>query len=257
MPHSIHAAAAKGFQSASDAYERGRPEYPQEAVTAFQQALGITPQSFLVDLGAGTGKFTRLLVDSQARILGIEPVEAMREKFASILPQIDILSGTAESMPLADQSVDVLVVAQAFHWFNGPVALAEIHRVLKKGGRLGLIWNARDESVDWFRQLTMIYDEYENGAPQYRHGRWKAAFETTQLFTQLKAAHFPYRQRGNVQTVVDRILSISFIAALPPEIQAQVEQRVRNLLETHPLTRNRLEFEIPYQTDIFWCEKIG
>lgn len=255
MQSPIHDAAAKGFQSASGAYERGRPEYPKDAVDKLVKVLGIGPESTLVDLAAGTGKFTRLLLPTGAKIVAVEPVEAMRRTFSSILPKIEILSGTAESIPLPNCSAEAIVVAQAFHWFNGPAALAEIHRVLKPNGKLGLIWNARDETVDWFKRLTLIYDGYEKGAPQYRHGKWKAAFQDTKLFTPLEERSFQYIQLGNIETIVDRMLSISFIAALPDIERAHVERQVRELIQSHPMTRGREKFEIPYRTDIFWCEK--
>ena len=129
----IHEAAARGFQQASEAYERGRPTYPPEAIARLVTALGIGPHSTVVDLAAGTGKLTRQLVPSGARLIAVEPVEAMRATFARVLPGVTILEGTAEALPLPDASAEALVVGQAFHWFDGPAALAEIHWVLRPG----------------------------------------------------------------------------------------------------------------------------
>ncbi|MBE9126100.1 MULTISPECIES: class I SAM-dependent methyltransferase [unclassified Coleofasciculus] len=152
---SIHNAAAQGFQIAATAYERGRPEYPQEAVHFLLETLDISPEKTVLDLGAGTGKFTRLLTCAGAKLIAVEPVEGMRRQFSSLLPGIEIMFGTAESIPLASASVDVVLVAQAFHWFQGKSSLQEIHRVLKPGGWLGLIWNVRDESVEWVISLWL------------------------------------------------------------------------------------------------------
>src|SRR6185436_18588183 len=102
----IHDAAAKGYQSSSDSYERGRPEYPDEAVRFLIDQLSGRAGTTLVDLGAGTGKFTKLIVGRGARILAVEPVAAMREKLSSMLPAVEVLAGTAESIPLPDGSVD-------------------------------------------------------------------------------------------------------------------------------------------------------
>jgi len=146
--------------------------------------------------------------------------------------------------------------AQAFHWFNGEAALKEIHRVLRPRGRIGLIWNARDESVDWGSKLTNIIDPHEKGAPRYRSGRWRDAFENSKLFTPLEAAQFSYVQNGPPEIVVDRVASISFIAALPENDRAVVLEEVRSLLETHIQTSGRATLDLPYRTDVFWCERI-
>ena len=135
--------AARGFQAGAEAYERGRPGYPTDAVDALTDALGVGPGATVVDLAAGTGKLTRLLVPSGATVIAIEPVDAMRRTLAAMLPRVPVVAGTAESMPLRDGSAGAVVAAQAFHWFDGEAALAEIHRVLAPGGRLGLVWNVR------------------------------------------------------------------------------------------------------------------
>ena len=145
--HPIHEQASIGFKRAADAYERGRPEYPAAAVEHLVKTLDIARGSRVVELGAGTGKFTRTLVPTGAEILAVEPVDAMRQKLSELLPGVKMVDGAAEAIPLADASADAVVVAQAFHWFDGERALAEIHRVLKAGGGLGLIWNVRDDSL--------------------------------------------------------------------------------------------------------------
>jgi len=123
MKQVIHDAAAKGFQGAADAYERGRPEYPIAAVLKLIQELHLTSGKTVVDLGGGTGKFTKLLADKcEAQVVAIEPVEGMRKKFSTLLPAIKVCEGTAEATTLAAASIDVVVVAQAFHWFDGESA---------------------------------------------------------------------------------------------------------------------------------------
>lgn len=252
---SVHDAAAKGFQVAALAYERGRPEYPDEAVHFLLRTLDISPGTTVVDLGAGTGKFTRLLTNSGAKLIAVEPVEGMRSKFASLLPEIEILAGTAESIPLAPASVDVVVAAQAFHWFQGESSLQEIHRILKPGGRLGLIWNVRDEAVEWVARMTQIVDRYQGNVPRYKSDQWKRVFDQTVLFTQLKAHVFSYIQKCDRETLVDRVASISFIAALPGETRQKVLGEVRDLLEHHPMLKGQEKINLPYRTDVFWCAK--
>jgi len=252
---SVHDAAVQGFQVAAAAYERGRPEYPHAAVHLLLKTLDIVPQKTVVDLAAGTGKFTWLLAASGAKLIAVEPVEGMRRKFASLLPGIELLAGTAESMPLASASVDVVVAAQAFHWFQGESSLQEIHRVLKPDGQLGLVWNVRDESVEWIARITEIIDSYQGSTPRYKSGQWKRAFAETTLFTSLETQTFNYVHECDRGTLVDRVASISFIAALPDEIRQRVLNQVRDLLEHHPLTRGKEKIAHPYHTDVFWCTK--
>ena len=251
----INPAAAKGFGNAVDSYERGRPEYPAEALEHFISFLGIGPQSHVLDLGAGTGKFTRLLVPTMATLAAVEPVEAMRKKFASILPDIQILSGTAESIPAVNSSFDVVVVAQAFHWFEGDSTLKEIHRVLKSNGNLGLIWNVRDESFDWVLELTKILNNHSASVPRYGTNEWKKVFYRNPAFTQLEKRSFSHKQKGTIETVIDLVQSRSYIGALHNEDREIVLHQVRELLERHPKTKGKDEIEIPYRTDVYWCIK--
>jgi len=251
----VHAAARQGFQSGADAYERGRPGYPAAAVEFLQQTFHISSATTVVDLAAGTGKFTRQLQDLGCQLLAIEPVEGMRQKFEALLPKVPILDGTAESIPLDAASVDVITVAQAFHWFQGEAALAEIHRVLKPGGYLGILWNVRDESADWVAQISEIITPYEGDAPRYRTDQWRTAFEQTDLFTPLETQTFSHVHQYDLDAAIDRVASISFIAALDAQTQQTVLQQVRELLERHPQTCDRPLIEHPYRTEIFWCTK--
>jgi len=251
----IDPTASKGFGSQTDAYEKGRPDYPPDAVNFLISALGIASGSKIIDLGAGTGKFTRLLLPTGAEMIAIEPVEGMRDKFSSLLPSVKIHPGSAEAIPVAEGFVDAVVVAQAFHWFDGRPALKEIHRVLKPGGKLGLLWNVRDESFDWMAQLTRIIDAHEIGAPRYRTSEWKKAFDRTLLFTPLEKRTFKHNQRSGIGIILERVRSISFIATLDDEVRENVLDQVRELLKTHPQTREKDEIEFPYLTDVYWCRK--
>jgi hypothetical protein len=116
----IHPAAFTGFGAEAQAYARGRPDYPAELLSWLRGSLGLTPDRVAVDLGAGTGKFTKLPLQTGAQIIAVEPVDAMRAQLSAGLPGVSTIPGTAQAMDLQ---------AQAFHWFAGERALAEIHRI--------------------------------------------------------------------------------------------------------------------------------
>lgn len=143
--NAIHHAAAEGYSIGSDSYVRGRPDYPPEITGWLRGSLGLHAGTTVVDLGAGTGKFTPRLLETGTRVIAVEPVPQMLRELSDTLPQVEIVAGSADAIPLPDASVDAIVCAQAFHWFATPAALAEMHRILNPGGRLGFIWNVRDE----------------------------------------------------------------------------------------------------------------
>jgi SAM-dependent methyltransferase len=248
--------AAEAFDRASDEYERGRPSYPSDAVAQLVEALRIRPGRTVLDLAAGTGKLTRLLVDTGTRIVAVEPADGMRRRLEEELPGVEALAGTAEVIPLGDESVDAVTIAQAFHWFDGDAALAEIHRVLVPGGRLGLVWNGREEPEPWQKQLGEIMETRRGDAPRYLADGWQAAFERALLFTPLEHARFGIVHELEPDGVVDRVASVSFIAALPEEERERVADEVRSLLAADPATRGRERVELPYRTDVFWCSRL-
>jgi len=250
---SVHAAAQVGFSTAADTYVRGRPDYPADLRPWLEGELALGPGTVAVDLGAGTGKFTRLVALTGADVVAVEPVPEMRAKLAASQPAVRAVEGTAEAMPLGDASADAVVCAQAFHWFATDAALREIRRILRPGGRLGLVWNVRDEAVDWVARITRIISPYEGDAPRFYKGDWRKPFASG-LFGELRMTSFAYRHTGTVQEViVDRFLSVSFIAALPAQEKAVVEQRLRALAATHPDLRGREVISFPYRTQAYCC----
>jgi SAM-dependent methyltransferase len=253
----VHPAAAAGFQRAADAYRRGRPDYPDEAVAFLVDRLGLGPGRRVLDMAAGTGKLTRLIVPSGAAVVAVEPVEAMRSALAADLPDVEVLAGRAEAIPLAAASVDAVVVAQAFHWFQAKEALTEFHRVLREGSTLALIWNVRDEERSAFwAALSKEIDPLRGDTPSHRSMAWRRAFERAELFTPLQARTFEYEHSTTRDGAVDRVLSTSFIAALPEDERQQIRERVLHLLDEDPRIGPRAErFGLPYRTDVQWCTR--
>lgn len=253
MPDRIHHAAMRGFEAGVEHYERGRPTYPDDAVSYIVRELQIGPGRDVIELGAGTGKFTELLAYTGASVTALEPVPAMREALARNCPTVTVLDGTAESMPLADASAEAVLAAQAFHWFDGARALPEIHRVLRTGGTLGLIWNVRDEASDWAERLTAIIDSVTgDGVPRYHDGRWRKAFEGSDLFGPLHHRVAYHVHHVTPQAFLDRVLSVSFVASASEEDRERVLFEVQDLMATDPELRDRDEIVMPYRTDVFW-----
>lgn len=251
----IHPHAAQGFQAGAELYARARPDYPEGLLAWLGQALGLGPGRSCVDLGAGTGKFTRLLVRTGAELTAVEPVPAMRAQLQAGLPGLRVLDGTAQALPLPAGAADAVVCAQAFHWFATPEALAEIHRVLRPGGRLGLVWNVRDESVDWVAELTALMARHEGDAPRYRTGQWRQAFAGAP-FSALEEFRLPHQHAGPPdQVIIGRTLSISTIARLPAADRDRVAQELRELIDRHPALRGRETVAYPYQTFAYSCTR--
>jgi len=226
---SIYEEARRGFQQGAAAYERGRPGYPAEAIQWLVAELGLEPGRAVLDVGAGTGKLTRELVASRAAVVAVEPVPAMRALLEQAVPAARALDGTAEDLPLADASVDAIVVASAFHWFDGPSAVAEFHRVLRPGGRLALVWNRRRREQPLQAAISAIIEPHRGDTPSAYRSRWRAPVVSGGLFGPVAERELPFEQLVDADGLLDRVGSISFIAALPDGERERVLGRIRAL----------------------------
>ncbi|HYK93908.1 MAG TPA: class I SAM-dependent methyltransferase [Thermoplasmata archaeon] len=254
MPDGTHA-MVEGFDRAAEAYERSRPEYPAEAVRHLASELGIGPGRSVLDLGAGTGKFTRALGPTGARLLALEPTAGMRAILRRQLPAVPLVEGTAEAIDLPDGAVDAVVSAQAFHWFDAARASVEVARVLRPEGGLGLVWNLRDESVPWVAELTRILDRRDTGLPRGRSMAWRGPLEASGKFGPVHAAEFRFDQHFDLEGMLDRVRSISFIAMLPESDREQVLGEVRELLDRSPEAHVGGHLVLPYRTHVFWARR--
>jgi SAM-dependent methyltransferase len=253
----VHDVAAAGFNDPAD-YEAARPSYPPDAVAWFVEHLRIAPGRRVADVAAGTGKLTRLLVPTGAELLAVEPVSGMRATFHRLLPDVALVAGTAEALPLAAGSFDAMTVAQAWHWFDHERASAEAGRVLRKGGRLGLVWNARDRTEPWVDEVWSIMDRVEKRAPWRDHENWRdsALHAAMPGFGALHEAEFRHVQRITPDGVAQRVASVSHVAVLSEPEREAVLCEVREVLATHPAVRGRETVEIPYRVDCFWAERV-
>lgn len=226
---SIHEEARRGFQAGAAAYERGRPGYPAGAIEWLRAELDVRPGRTVADVGAGTGKLTRELVRTGAEVVAVEPVPGMRGVLERVVPEARVLDGTAETMPVADSSVDAITVAQAFHWFDVPRTLAEFYRVLRPGRRFAVIWNRRLRDDPLHVAINRIIEPYRGGAPSYRSSKWRESIAADGRFAPAGELELPFEQRFDADGLVDRVGSISFVAALSDEERGRVLDRVRAL----------------------------
>lgn len=217
---SVHP-SAHGFDRSADVYERVRPGYPPAALDWLVRQLDLRPGRTVVDLAAGTGKLTRLLVRTGAGVVAVEPSEAMLGVLREVVPEAESMLGTAERMPLPDSSAHALVVAQAFHWFSNHEALAEIHRVLRPGGTLALVWNRRDLTAPAHAALERALIPWKGDTPRHRDGDWRHLLERTTLFVPRAEWELPNDQELPPGALVDRAASTSFIAALPEDTRRE------------------------------------
>jgi len=231
-----HEARARSFGPAAGIYERARPSYPTEAV----QRLLPAGARDVADVGAGTGKLTSVLVGLGLNVTAVEPSEGMRGQFAQVLPDVPILAGSGERIPLPDGSVDAVLFGQAWHWVEPRRAATEVARVLRPGGRLGLVWNVRDESVGWVAELTRLVsppsvrdDDDVIVGPPFGPGR---RFDVK------------WSQPMTRDGLVDLIASRSNIIRISPDEREALLGRVRELAETQPSLAGRPEFSLPYVT---------
>jgi SAM-dependent methyltransferase len=242
----VHRAAAEGFSRAAGAYQRGRPGYPPDAIALLAERLELAPGCTVLDLAAGAGALTRPLLETGAEVIAVEPVAEMR---AALPDGARVLEGTAEAIPLEDGSVDAVTVAQAFHWFDGDAALPEIHRVLRAGGGLAIVWNRRIDDAPVNRAIAKIVDAHRADTPTHRGDAWRAAFERTSLFGPLEEHAFANEQCLDADGLEARVVSISFIASLPDEERARVAEAARALAAHGPVT-------VPYRTEVHICDRL-
>ncbi len=207
---------ARSFGPFAESYDRGRPSYPPEA------AAWLTGRDKIVlELGAGTGKFTRLLTELGHGVYATDVDEAMLEVLRERLPDVPTATAPAEQIPMPDHCVEVVVSAQAFHWFDFDRALPEIVRVLVPGGTLALVWNERDERIPWVRRLG----ELINSGDQLRDPG-ELLLESG-LFTDLQTAEFKYWQQLDRDGLVDLVASRSNFAVAHPAVRAAKLEKVK------------------------------
>lgn len=237
-----HEAHARSFGQAAHVYEESRPGYPEAAVEWLVPASARR----VLDVGAGTGKFTRLLQAEGREVIAVDPSPEMLDVLRAHSDGIETLVGTAERLPLPDESVDAVTFAQAWHWVDPEHGPREVGRVLKPGGTLGLVWNSRDERVEWVREL---------GEAMGNNDRYGHASLTENAvgapFDGGETAEFAWAQQLSRAGILTLVRSRSYFLVKGPDEQAETLRRVEAVLDRYPEIEADGVIELPYVTQAF------
>lgn len=244
MAEVSRACLAGSFGRAASDYERGRPGYPVEAV---RWLVGGAHK--IVDLGAGTGKLTELLIGRSSHVVALEPQHSMAKQLQAKLMGVPVACARAEALPVRTGWADAVVAAQAYHWFDHSRALPEIARVLTARGVLGLIWNVRDESVDWVADLTRI-----TGADNSRDTRF--GLQAVPHFTELESTTYRWEQTVDRGALIAHARSRSRVSALDEADRERVTDAVLRMSDTHPDLKDERRFPFPYVAQAFRARKL-
>ena len=243
------------FGRSAEDYEHGRPEWPEELVDEVAGELGLHAESEALDLAAGTGKLTRLLVTRFGHVVAVEPDEAMRAVLQRVVPGAEALAGSAEEIPLHAAAVDAVFVAEAFHWFASEKVVSEIARMLRPRGGLVVIWNTRTERDPPFpEEADRLIDEAvaRGGAPglaRILSGEWRRAI-TEGPFEELRERHLDREETISRDQAIANLLSVSSIAVQPEAARRELAERLRELAPDRPYLRLM-------HTELYWTRLLG
>lgn len=231
---------ALSFGAVAEDYDRLRPTPPPEALD------WLVPEAceVAVDVAAGTGLFTRALAQYVGTVIAVEPDDAMRAVLSARSPGVDVREGTGESMPLPDASVDAVYVASAWHWLDEARALPELARVLRDGGRLGVLWTSRDRDLEWVRELDLAPEEVRpvDAVEEQHRTRRDVGPGAQRWFAGIERRSFPFTRRMSQSDVVDMVATYSRVITAPAQRRAVILERARGLLLEHYQDAEEIDF---------------
>ncbi|KAJ8483272.1 hypothetical protein ONZ51_g4819 [Trametes cubensis] len=273
MSEKVHVLAKQGFGTGTnELYDRARPSYQANAIAHLRQSVRASPPLNVVELGAGTGIFTRALLahpdwaESIKELRAVEPSEGMRDVFTKTVsdPRVSVREGTFDTTGIEDGWADLVVIAQAFHWCpDYDKAVSEFARILKPEGIVAFIWNLEDRNrAAWVAQLRDRIERHESGTPQFRLGLWRATFSTPSYLANFEPQEenvWDYVLHGTRDIVVNRACSKSYIAVLNPEEKQKVIEDIDAILQRKEglvwIDEAQGIFEYPYQTFLVIAKK--
>jgi SAM-dependent methyltransferase len=224
---------AERFASVVDHYERGRPEYAPAVTSALMAELGLCEGMAVLDLAAGTGKLTRALLAAGLDVVAVEPQGALRERLAVSIGPERVREGLAEAIPLAEESVYAVTIADAFHWFDQQAALAEIRRVLRPDGGLAVLSTIPDWSgTSWAHELGSLVASRRPEHPYFDGPPWQDAIRAAGCWTEPREIRVTTTQGAQPERIVDHLASMSWVAAMPGEQRAELISQMRALIES-------------------------
>jgi ubiquinone/menaquinone biosynthesis C-methylase UbiE len=243
------------FGNSAREYELGRPDWPEDLLDRVVAGLELSQSATVLDLGAGTGKLTRSLVPRFARVIAVEPDEAMRAVLEEVVPDAEALAGSAEAIPVADATVDAVFSAEAFHWFASDETVAEITRVLRPGGGFAFFWNVEfgKPEPDMGEEVDRVLDVAfaKGGRPgigKVLSGFWREPLERSPFGPLAEADAERVVTRTRDQWLAN-MLSVSSIASLPNADRAELAERLRELVP-------KRDYHWPIKTVAYWTRLV-
>ena len=228
---SLHPLAAR-FAEVADAYERGRPDYALAVPGAIAAELGLSTGACVLDLAAGTGKFSRALLAAGYDVIAVEPQAPLRGILAGVVGPERVHEGVAEAIPLEDRSVAAVTVADGFHWFDPEPALAEIRRVLVPGGGLAILDTVPDwGGASWAHEIGTMLKGLRGAHPHFDDPPWQEAVDAAGGWETPWDIEVRYEMSSSIDRVMDHLQSMSWIAALPADERAERLDAMRRVIE--------------------------
>lgn len=239
-------ATSFGVEAAN--YEAGRPDYPFEAVSWMLESMPHGSRR-IADVGAGTGKLTRVLAQApDAEVVAVDPDAAMLATLRQSVPGVPTFQGTAERMLLPDASLDAVVLGQAWHWVDPAAASLELGRVVRTGGVLGLIWNIRDERTEWVRRLTDIM--HSSPAERMVNGPGSDGPRIDAPFTRIEKHQWDWTRAMSRRQLHQMALSRSYLITAPADERVEITRQMDELFDELGLV-GESTIDLPYVTHAF------
>ena len=248
----LHARRADSFGAQAEAYAEHRPDYPVAAIRWALEPLGSSERLEVLDLAAGTGKLTSVLVAEGHRVTAVEPNEQMLSELVRRVHDVRALPGHAEHIPVPDHTMDAVLVGTAFHWFDQAKALPEIARVLRPGGVVAAMWNEHDPNAEWLAEFdrlsaTSVESQWQDPTGVMTHASFSPVESTT----------FPHaHRRDSAEALIATVNTHSRMLVVDAEERAEINEKMLAFLRSRPETSNG-PFDVPLRTEVFRSVRVS